>query len=125
MAHKRLYLRHQRARSLHRARHYTAARALWPAVQHKCRRILHLHQPFFLHLEYTDFIGRAKTVLHTAQNPVRGMPVTLKIEHRIHHMFQYAGTGNRSLFRHVPHNKDGHPHALCKLQQNAGGLAHL
>ena len=53
------------------------------------------------------------------------MAVALEVQNSIHHMFQHPRAGNRSLFRHMSHDKDRNTQSLCKLQEDIGGLSDL
>jgi len=48
----------------------------------------------FGHLKHADFIRRAKTIFHRAQDPEMMAALALEIQDRIHHVFQHAGAGD-------------------------------
>ena len=53
------------------------------------------------------------------------MAVTFKIEHRVHHMFQYPGSGHNPLLCHMANNKYHNAQTLGNLHQNIGAFPHL
>ena len=82
-------------------------------------------QSIRFHFKYPNFIRGAKTILHPAQNPVRRMPVPLKIKHRIHHMLQHSRTCHRSFLGHMTDNQDGNIEALRKTQEYSCCFSYL
>ena len=53
------------------------------------------------------------------------MPVSLKIEHSIHHMLKYARTCDRSFLGNMTDYKYSYISAFCKLQKSPRDLTDL
>ena len=53
------------------------------------------------------------------------MRVALKIEHRVHHVLQHAGPGQRALFGHMAHQHHGGATGLGRAREVRRTLAHL
>ena len=77
------------------------------------------------HLVDAQLCCRTKTVLDGTYNAVHIMLVTLKLQHRINHVFQYLGTGYRTLFIDVSNHNDRRVRLLRKLQQHRRTLTNL
>ena len=71
------------------------------------RRILHLTQTVLLHLEDTQFGGGTKTVFDTAHHAITVMLVALKLQHRIHDVFQKLWTRKSAVFGDVTDKEYG------------------
>ena len=50
---------------------------------------------------------------------------SLKVEHRIHHVFQHPRTRQGSFLGHMPHDKDGDVIGLGQLHELSRDLAYL
>ena len=125
LTHQSLDLHQNRSRPLHRTCNNRPRSILRSSIQKELRRILHFFKSGILHLKNTNFIGRTKTIFHRTQDPVRSMPVSLKVKHSIYHMFQYTRTCHISLLGHMTHDKNGHSHTLSDLHQYIGRFPHL
>ena len=53
------------------------------------------------------------------------MAVPLKIEHRIHHVFQHTRTSHHAFLCHMSDDKNGNSKSLSDLHQGAGRFPHL
>ena len=58
-----------------------------------------------------------------ATGTVRGMSVSFKVQHRIHHMLQHPGTRYRTLLRHMSHDQNGDAQPLCQLQKKRARIS--
>ena len=125
LSHQCLYLQQNRSCPFQRTSHHRPGGLLRPSAKQVFRRVLHLLKSLFLHLKNTDFVGRAKAVFHSPENPVGGIALPLKIQHSVYHVLQYPGTGYHPFLRHMSDYKYGYPHTFGNLQKNIGGLPYL
>ena len=70
-------------------------------------------------------LARAEAVLEHAKQTMGMLPVSLEIEHRIHHMLQQLGTGYLTVLGDVPHQEEGRVALPCGLDAFSGHGAHL
>ena len=77
------------------------------------------------HFKHADLIGGAKTVFGSAQQTVRSVAVTLKIEHGVYHMFQHFRACDAAVLVYVSHQDHRGAAGLCKLQKLHGAFPHL
>jgi hypothetical protein len=95
--------------TLHRDRHSSARHWLAVLRGEEARGIRHLQDSGIDHLEASDLIGWAKTVLGRAYHPKTGVAITFKCEHNIDEMFQQPGTSNGPVLGYVPDDDHCHP----------------
>src|SRR5262249_44691023 len=77
------------------------------------------------HLEHTELVRRAKSVLDGAENAMRVVPVALELEDAIDEMLEHARARDRSVLRHVPDEYRRDAGRLGRPQQTRSGFAHL
>src|SRR5690606_20945303 len=65
----------------------------------------HLPQTRSLHFIDTQLGSRTKPVFYRPQNPVYVVPVALKLQYGVYHMFQYFGTGYCTVFGNVAYDE--------------------
>ena len=123
--HKGLYLYHHGPGAFNGAGRHSSRSAGRAPFQHKFRGIFDLCQSLLPHFKDADLVGRAETVLHSPENPVGGVAVSLKIQHRIYHMLQDSGACHNPLFCHMAYNKDCDSKPLGNLKKRVRTLSHL
>ena len=77
------------------------------------------------HLEDTDFVGGAETVLDAAQDAVDVVAVALELEYDVDYVFQYLGSGNGAVLGDVADDEDGRGGRLGVFEQRGGAFADL
>src|SRR6202043_1118347 len=82
-------------------------------------------QPAIAHLEYTDFVGRAKAVLHGTQNAELMAAFAFEIKHCIDHVLEHARTGDDTLLGHMADQDQHKAAAFGEAYQLLRGPAHL
>ena len=78
-----------------------------------------------LHGEHTDLVHGAKAVHDGAHQPELAVRIPFEIQHRVHHVFQHAGPGERALFGHMAHQHNRHAGRLGTPREVRRALAHL
>jgi hypothetical protein len=63
----------------------------------------------FFHLEDTDLVGRAESILNGSQNTKAVTALALKIKDSIDHVFEHPRTGDSPVFRYVANQKRRQP----------------
>ena len=96
-----------------------------PFRQECLRGIGNLNHTPLNHFKNPDLARGAKAVLYTAEEPVAVEGVALQVEHGVDDVLQDAGTGNVTLFGHVPDQEDSDPRVFGQLLELAGTVAHL
>ena len=82
-------------------------------------------QTAFRHFKDTDFIGGAKSVLCCPEQTVRGVLITFKIEHAVHHVFQHLRAGNVAVFIDVAHHEYGNSLGFAQVHHRHGTVLYL
>ena len=77
------------------------------------------------HLEDAELVGGAEAVLGGAQGAEEAVPVAFELEHRVDHVLEDAGAGDRALLGDVADEDDGRAGLLGEAQKDARRLAHL
>ena len=77
------------------------------------------------HLEDPELVGGAEAVLGGAQRAVEAVAVALELQHRVDHVLQHPGAGDRALLGDVADEEDGGAGVLGQAQEAARRLAHL
>src|SRR5207248_1054403 len=94
-------------------------------LQEGAAGVAHLVHPAVAHLEHTDLVGRAKSVLLAAQNPEAVVALAFQIENGVDNVLEHARTGNGALLVDVTHEEDRDVAAFRQQHQPASALAHL
>src|ERR1044072_1690405 len=81
---------------------------LRPLHQNHLRRIRDRHQAATRHLENTNLVRSAVTVLHRSYDAMIVMSLAFEIEHRIDDVFERSEERNRAFFRDVADQKHGY-----------------
>ena len=89
------------------------------------RRIVHLAQPLVPHLENTDLVGRAETILDTPQDPVSIITIAFELKNDVHDVFQNFRPRNRPLLGDMADDQNRNLGLLGILEQHGSTLAHL
>ena len=84
-----------------------------------------MSQSALSHLVDAQFAGASKTVLDAAQDAVQVVLVALKLQHRVHDMFQHLGSCQRPLLVDVADENGAHPSVLGILEQAGRTLPYL
>ncbi len=121
---ERLHLDEEAARALDGDVHGGAGRRRRLA-QEKGGGVGHRLEARPRHLEDAELVGGAEPVLGGAQRAVEAVAVALELEHRVDHVLQHPGAGDRALLGHVPDEEDGGAGVLGQAQEAARRFAHL
>ena len=123
--HQCLDLRQNGSHALHHTGHASARRVIGAAGQQHFRRIFHLRQALVPHLKDADLVGGAEAVFRRPQDAVGRVLVSLKVQHTVHHMFQYLGARDRTLLIDMADDEHGNAPAFGKLHQRHGTVFYL
>src|SRR6185503_12880335 len=104
---ERLNLNQQRPCAFHAGSDNRTGHVVWPFLQKHFRRICHWHQSRRRHLKNADFVGRAKTVLSSADYAMVVMAFTFEIQDGVDYMFQGPWPCDRTIFGYVSDKKHG------------------
>ena len=66
-----------------------------PLAEEQRRGIGDVGQAAVGHLEHADLVGRAEAVLDRAQDAELMAALALEVEHRVDHVLEHAGAGDR------------------------------
>ena len=122
---ERLDLDEQRPRPLHRGRD-DAPRSRRLVLHEECPGwIGDLGHAALAQLEDADLLGRAEPVLRGPQDAQHARSLAAELEDGIHEVLEGLGAGDRAVLRHVAHEDDGDPLALCQLHEPERRLADL
>ena len=122
---QRLHLDQERARAFPHRKNGAARLLSVRAREENRRRVAHRLQAILQHGEHPQLIDRAEAVLHRAQHAEAAARLAFKIQHRIDHMLQHAGAGNRALLGNVADEKNRRAARLGKAHQLRCALAQL
>ena len=124
-ADQRLHLYKIRPHTVGRSSHGNAAQSFFVMGQQDFGRVVDPAQSAVEHLEDTDFVGGAETVLDAAQDAVDVVAVALELEYDVDYVFQYLGSGNGAVLGDVADNEDGRGGRLGVFEQRGGAFADL
>ena len=91
----------------------------------KCGGVLDTDQALLCHLEKCKFAGGTEAVLRGAEHTERRGAVPLEIKHRIDHVLDDTGTGDRTVLRHMTDQNDRNIQGFCDAQKSGCDLAGL
>ncbi|MEZ4507037.1 MAG: hypothetical protein R2848_14580 [Thermomicrobiales bacterium] len=94
-------------------------------LQESLRRVPNFLQAGLGHLEHPDFIGRAKSVLHRAENAELLEALTFEIQHRVDHVFKHARPGDVPLFGDMANDDDRDHARFCPPDELRGRFTNL
>ena len=120
-----LHFDQQGPRPFHRRQDSGAGGVLSPLGQQHLRRVGDFDQALLMHLEQAQFVGRAKPIFDGPQDTVGIVPVALKGQHRVYHVFQNARPGQRAFFGDMADQEDGNAFAFGDLGKLGGGRPNL
>ena len=123
--HQGLNFHQQGARALQGHHHAAARHGFAVLAQKDGAGVAHALQAFFGHGEDADLVDRAEAVLDGADQPKVGMRVALKVQHRVHHMLQYARPGQGTFFGHMADQHNGGAGGFGGARQMRGAFTHL
>ncbi len=125
LIHQGLHLHHEGPRAFSGHHHQAARHGLPVARQEDGRGVRHFPQPPVRHGEDAELVDGAEAVLDRPDQAQGAFGFPLEIEHRVHHMLQHPGTGQRTLLGHMPHQEDRGIHLLGKAHQLRRRIPHL
>ena len=76
-------------------------------------------------LEAADLVGRAEPVLDRPDQPQRGVPLALEVQHHVDEVLEHARTGDRAVLGDVADQDRGDAALLGHRDQRRGDLADL
>ena len=123
--HESLNLHQQRPRALERGPGDAAGRVLIGSGQECPAGVDDLRQSALRHLEDTDFLGGAETVLGSAEQSQGRGPLALEIQHRVDEVLQRLGPGQGAVLGYVADEDDRDSFSLGHLHEPKGALADL
>ena len=125
VAHQRLNFNQERSCALARYHDDTTRDRLFMLCQKNCRGIGDRFYPGFRHRKNTEFVDRAKTILHGPDQAKTGTGIALEIQHGINHVFKYPGPGKLAFLGDVTHQEQTDVSLFGKPYQQGGALAYL
>ena len=66
-----------------------------------CRRIANRFQALIGHREYSEFVDRAESILHRANNAETSGAVTLEVQYCVNHVFENSWARKLPFFGYV------------------------
>ena len=123
--HQRLDLHQQRPRTLERGAGDAAGSVLVGGGQEGPAGVGDFGQAALGHLEDADFLGRAEPVLRGPEQPQRGRPLALEVQHGVDQMLERLGPGQGAVLGHVADEDDRDAVLLGQLHQPQRALANL
>ena len=99
---QRLDLDQQRTVAVDGRDHGRAADPGDPIGEEQPARIFDRRETVLVHLEQADFAGGAEPMLGGAKQTKTVVAITVELEHGVDHVFEHAGTGERSVLGDVP-----------------------
>src|SRR5947209_1249557 len=123
--HKRLNLREERPCAFQRSDHGRAWIGLAAFGKEHRRWIGDLDHAIITHLEDTNLVGRAETVLYAAEEAIGMEPIAFEIEDGVYDMFKDARTGDRAFLGDVTHDHHRYLARLRRVHQAYCTLTHL
>ena len=124
-ADQRLNLDQDRARPFHTRNDHRSCGALRPLRQEEGRRVVNFGQTGVPHFKNADLVGRTEAVLDSPDDPVGVTGIPLKIEDRIHHVFQDFRTRNRTVLRNMADQENRDPRLFGQQDEPRRRLPHL
>ena len=81
------------------------------------RRVGHLGETAFAHLENADLLRRSEAILGGPQQAQRGEALALEAEHRVHEVLERLGARKAPVLRDVADEHNRRPLPLRELHQ--------
>ena len=95
------------------------------ALDEQISRVGDFLQSFAGHFKQADFAGRAKAVLHAANNAVRVEPIAFEVDDGIDDVLDDLGPGERALLGDMADEHDRDPAALGEVDEFHAAFAQL